>query len=78
MHFTSSIWIAQLLILYKQGFPILAKRGLQRAASRPLPEREAAHLGDAIAGPRTLHFSQPPPAAAGRSGKPAIQEESLQ
>ena len=48
---------------------MLATKGLQRAA-RPVPEREAAHLGDAIAGPRTLHFSLVPPAAAGRSGKP--------
>ncbi|MGZ3624078.1 MAG: hypothetical protein ACXWPG_13245, partial [Ktedonobacteraceae bacterium] len=46
----------------------LPKRGLQKAAS-PVPEREAAYLGDAIAGPRTLHFSQPPQAAKGRSGK---------
>ncbi|MGZ3629088.1 MAG: hypothetical protein ACXVDN_15680 [Ktedonobacteraceae bacterium] len=42
-----------------QGFPMLAKKGLQRAA-RPLPEREAAHLGDAIVDPRTLHFSLVP------------------
>jgi len=48
---------------------MLVKKGLQRAAS-PVPEREAAHLGDAIASPRTLHFSQPPQAAQGRSGKP--------
>ena len=48
---------------------MLAKRGLQRAAS-PVPEREAAHLGDAIAGPRTLLFSQPPQAAQGSIGKP--------
>ena len=44
---------------------MLVKKGLQRAAS-PLPEREAAHLGDAIAGPRALLFSQPPQAAQGR------------
>ena len=36
----------------------------------PLPEREAAHLGDAIAGPRTLLFSQPPQAAKDSIGKP--------
>ena len=47
---------------------MLVKKGLQRALS-PLPEREAAHLGDARAGPRTLHFSQPPQAAQGRSEK---------
>ena len=29
---------------------MLAKKGLHRAA-RPVPEREAAHLGDAIADP---------------------------
>ena len=38
---------------------MLATKGLQRAAS-PVLEREAAHLGDAIAGPRTLIFSLPP------------------
>ena len=48
---------------------MLAKKGLQRAAS-PVPEREVAHLGDAIAGPRTLLFSRPPQAAKGRIGKP--------
>ena len=48
---------------------MLAKKGLQRVPS-PVPEREAVHLGDAIAGPRTLLYSQPPQAAAGRSGKP--------
>ena len=45
----------------RRAFQCLQK-GLQRAA-RPVPEREAAHLGDAIAGPRTLLFSQPPQAA---------------
>ena len=48
---------------------MLATKGWQRAA-RPVPEREVAHLGDAIADPRTLLFSQPPQAAKGGSGKP--------
>ena len=48
---------------------MLAKKGLHRAA-RPVPEREAAHLGDAVADPRTLQFSLLPPVAAGRIGKP--------
>jgi len=44
---------------------VLTEAGLQRAA-RPVPEREAAHLGDALACPRT-----PPllPAAAGGTRK---------
>jgi len=50
---------------------MLAKRGLQKAAS-PVPEGEAAHLGDAIAGPRTLLFSQPPQAAKGEVESPAL------
>ena len=47
---------------------MLAKKGWHRAA-RPVPEREAAHLGDARAGPRTLLFSQPPQAAKRKFGK---------
>ena len=57
-----------------RAFQFSAKRGLQRAAS-PVPEREAAHLGDAIAGPRNPLFSQPPQAAKRRIGKPWEETE---
>ena len=48
---------------------MLATKGIAKGLA-PLPEREAAHLGDAIAGPRTLLFSQPPQAAKDSIGKP--------
>ena len=51
---------------------MLAKKGVQRAAN-PVPEREAAHLGDARAGPRTLLFSQSPQAAKSSIGKPWLK-----
>ena len=51
-----------------QGFPMLATKGIAKGLA-PLPEREAAHLGDAIAGPRTFLFSQPPQAAKDSIGK---------
>jgi len=55
--------------LYVRAFKCSPKTGLQRGAS-PAPEREAAHLGDARAGPRTLLYSLSPQATKGRSGKP--------
>ena len=51
------------------GGLLLAIKGIAKGLA-PLPEREAAHLGDAIAGPRTLLFSQPPQAAKDSIGKP--------
>ena len=54
-----------------QGFPMLATKGIAKGLA-PLPEREAAHLGDAIAGPRTFLFSQPPQAAKDSIGKPCF------
>jgi len=54
---------------YIQGFPMLTTKGIAKGLA-PLPEREAAHLGDAIAGPRIFLFSQPPQAAKDNIGKP--------